>query len=76
MSGPVAEYIKANNALENDDGWLVIGVIPGGLTSILQPCDLVINADFKRALKQWYSKWRRDFLRDKPTIGHINSKSR
>jgi len=74
MSGAVAEYIKANSALENEDGWLVIGVIPGGLTSILQPCDLVINADFKRMLKVWYSGWRRDFLRDKPTTGHIKIK--
>ena len=33
-------------------------MIPGGLTSIMQPCDLVVNKELKALAKRWYSAWR------------------
>ena len=48
----VEEWLKSN------EDWLVVMMIPGGLTSILQPCDLVVNRELKRRIKSWYGEWR------------------
>ena len=45
-----------------DKGWLVIGYIPGGITSVIQVCDLVANKDLKQFIKQGSYKWRTEFI--------------
>ena len=47
-----------------DEGRLVVGYIPGGITSVIQVCDLVANKDLKLFIKQDYYKWRSDFVPD------------
>ena len=48
----VSVYLKANTA------WLVVKVIPGGLTSVMQICDLTANAQLKRDFQFYYMEWR------------------
>ena len=50
----VREFVKQ----AREDGWLRVVMIPGGLTSILQVCDLVCNKDIKAAIKNWYMQWK------------------
>lgn len=44
-------------------GWLVVKLIPGGLTSVLQVCDLACNAPIKRQFNMLYMQWRAASLR-------------
>ena len=44
--------------IEKNKDWLVVELIPGGMTSILQVCDLTCNAVLKRKLKSKYYAWR------------------
>ena len=53
-SGRVSEYVEKINK----EGCLVFGFINGGLTSVLQVCDLVANKEFKALIKKAYMKWR------------------
>ena len=57
-SGRVSEYVEKRTK----EGRLVLGFINGGLTSILQVCDLVSNKESKTLIKKAYMKWRAEFL--------------
>ena len=43
--------------------WLRVMCIPGGLTSIMQVCDLTANAQLKAEFKVLYARWRAGSLR-------------
>ena len=58
-AGTVGEYIKR----KYDEGRLVIEFIDGGLTSVLQVCDLAANKEFKATIKKLYIKWRGEYIR-------------
>ena len=58
ISGRVAAYFKQ----KYDEGRLVVGFINGGLTSVLQVCDLVANKTFK-AQKKLYLRFRDKFIK-------------
>ncbi len=51
-------YLEANTA------WLVVKVIPGGLTSVMQICDSTANAPLKRDFQFYYMEWRAGELRN------------
>mmetsp|Transcript_3296 Transcript_3296/g.5269 ORF Transcript_3296/g.5269 Transcript_3296/m.5269 type:complete len:183 (-) Transcript_3296:82-630(-) len=56
-------------------GWLKVGLIPGGSTSITQPCDLVANAPLKKKMKCWHSRWKNQKLVDlQSSKGHVKLK--
>ena len=38
-------------------------LIPGGLTSVMQLCDLIVNKLFKQYLRDFYYKWRTAYIR-------------
>eukprot|EP00956_Cyclotella_meneghiniana_P024783 scaffold50391_cov37-Cyclotella_meneghiniana.AAC.1 len=44
---------------------LVVVGIYGGLTSIIQVCDLIANKDLKQAIRKGYYKWRTNFIANK-----------
>jgi hypothetical protein len=46
-------------------------VIPGGLTSVLQPMDVSINKYFKDRLRQQYLTWIADPARELTETGKI-----
>ena len=59
-------WMKRKGGLEKQRSMLVLDVfrchthlvvIPGGMTSILQPMDAVVNKPFKAALKQKWAEW-------------------
>eukprot|EP00957_Ditylum_brightwellii_P203364 15334311-Ditylum_brightwellii.AAC.1 len=52
--GVVGSYIKT----EEDEGRIKIEFIDGGLTSILQMCDLTANKQIKAIIKEAYYKWQ------------------
>eukprot|EP00804_Cyclotella_cryptica_P009838 CCRYP_014149-RA/>CCRYP_014149-RA protein AED:0.04 eAED:-0.04 QI:0/-1/0/1/-1/1/1/0/248 len=52
----VAKYI------ENRKDRLIVAQIYGGLTSVLQVCDLVANKLLKQLIKERYYKWKTDFI--------------
>ena len=55
----VKEYI----AKERSEDRLVVGYIDGGLTSVLQVCDLTANKPYKAEIKRLYTSWRADYLK-------------
>ena len=55
----VVDYIKK----KYDEGRLVVGFINGGLTSVLQVCDLVANKEFKAQIKREYMRFRAEYLK-------------
>ncbi len=57
----VAPYLK----FLAQEGRLFVFLIPGGLTSVLQACDLLLNALIKKLLKALYEKWRDEYV-DEP----------
>ena len=57
--GLVQQYIKRRHA----EGRLVVGYIDGGLTSVLQVCDLAANKEFKALIKKGYLGFRTQFIR-------------
>ena len=58
ISGRVAAYFKQKYGT----GRLVVGFINGGLTSVLQVCDLVAKKTFK-AQKKLYLRFRDKFIK-------------
>ena len=42
----------------------MVGYVDGGLTSVLQVCDLAANKEFKALIKRFYLQYRTQFLRD------------
>ena len=60
-TGIVREYI---DKLESE-GRLVVEMIPKGLTSVIQVCDLITNRGLKRNTKSKYYNWRASYIRDK-----------
>lgn len=48
---------------------IVTALIPGGLTSVVQVCDLIINKTFKQILRDHYYAWRRAYIREKRAAG-------
>ena len=62
--GKVLVYIKKRE----EEGSLIIGFIEGGLTSVLQVCDICSNNEFKALIKELYVKWRAKFLKAERAI--------
>ena len=56
--GRVKAYIDRRTA----EGRLVVEEIEGGLTSVLQVCDLVANKEIKHIIKTLYLKYRTEFI--------------
>jgi hypothetical protein len=54
----VRQYI----AEKTSEGRLIVVFIDGGLTSVLQVCDLAANKEFKDNIKRLYLKYRTGFL--------------
>ncbi len=54
----VAPYLK----FLAQEGRLFVFLIPGGLTSVLQACDLLLNALIKKLLKALCEKWRDEYV--------------
>ena len=49
---------------EHSDRIVCVG-ISGGLTSVIQVCDLVANKDLKQFIKNRYYTWRTEFIKKK-----------
>ena len=70
-TGRVQEFI------EECEDWLREVLIPGGLTSVMQLCDLIVNKLFKQYLREFYYKWRTAYIRRmkaKGVTGKLNIK--
>ncbi|GES73260.1 pogo transposable element with KRAB domain [Rhizophagus clarus] len=48
-----------------------IAVIPGGLTSRLQPLDVSLNKSFKSKVRRLYNNWMKDAIKDYTPSGKI-----
>ena len=59
-SGDMQKYIDRKYA----EGRLLVGYIDGGLTSVLQVCDLAANKEFKATITKLYLNYRSQFLKD------------
>eukprot|EP00968_Pinguiococcus_pyrenoidosus_P019321 scaffold2088_cov452-Pinguiococcus_pyrenoidosus.AAC.1 len=60
---PCHKSRKTEELLQQESAWLKVCSIPGGVTSLCQPCDLVLNAQIKQELKRQYFGWRLEELR-------------
>ena len=58
-----------NQFLQLASTWLTAVLIPGGLTSVLQVCDLIINKVFKQFARNGYYSWRTRFIKEKRLEG-------
>jgi len=67
FKGHLTDSVK--NQLRNMKTELV--VIPGGMTSVLQPMDVFINKPFKDRLRQQYLTWIADPARELTETGKI-----
>lgn len=65
----VQEFI----AQARHDDWLRVAYIPGGLTSLMQVCDIVCNKDLKAMIKSWYRAWKTKVVKSMP-LGHMKLK--
>ena len=54
----VPDYIKKRT----DEGRLVLEEIEGGLTSVMQVCNLAVNREIKNLIKKKYLVYRREFI--------------
>ena len=54
----VGEEARAVISKCEREGKLVVLLVPRGLTSIMQVCDLVVNKELKRMIKDKYQFWR------------------
>ena len=52
---PAHDSAEVQAFLHENREWLVTGLIPGGMTSILQVCDVAANHDLKVLMRQWYT---------------------
>jgi hypothetical protein len=63
--GHMTERVKAK---VNEDSDLV--VIPGGMTKLLHPLDIIINRPFKVAFRRLYNRWMKHELRPSGRTKH------
>ena len=74
--GLIWDHAPAHNSkevqafLEEAADWLVVVLIPEGMTSILQVCDVAANAQIKAQLRRWYFEWRRKAVAALLEAGH------
>lgn len=69
--GHITEEVKDQCRKHDSD----LVVIPGGLTSLLQPLDVSINKPFKANLRAEYEAWIRDGARERTPAGKIRKAS-
>ena len=64
-------FVKRMSCISHIVTYLVMStaLIPGGLTSVIQVCDLIINKTFKQILRYKYYAWRRVYIRQKRAEG-------
>ena len=55
---PAHDSVAVREFISDNSSWLVVALIPEGMTSILQVCDIAANASLKRFIRAWYAKWR------------------
>ena len=63
------EQVKRSFKSENTD----LAVIPGGLTSVLQPLDVCLNKPFKDRVKQKWMAWTAEGIHEL-TVGRCQKK--
>ena len=69
--GEVGDHIKKRT----DEGRLVVEFIDGGLTSILQVCDLTGNKQLKAMIKELYIDWRTAYIKaEREKLGNKNAR--
>lgn len=61
----VTDTVKAAFKRENTD----LAVIPGGLTSILQPLDVSLNKPFKDGVRKRWMQWMADGIHEFTATG-------
>ena len=66
---PAHTNSMVNQFLQLASTWLTTVLIPGGLTSVLQVCDLIINKVFKQFARNGYYSWRTRFIKEKRLEG-------
>lgn len=69
--GHLTERVKARLA----EGRTHLAVIPGGLTSMLQPLDVSINRPFKAEFRRLYSEWMAAGHHEKTPTGRLRRAS-
>ena len=65
----LAEFLKK----KEEEGVLIIIYIDGGLTSVLQVCDLCVNKEIKRRIKAKYYDWRTHHVRMRKANGETGT---
>lgn len=48
-----------------------LAVIPGGMTSILQPLDISVNQPFKVKFRRWYAEWMAADIHERTPTGRL-----
>lgn len=48
-----------------------LAVIPGGMTSILQPLDISVNQPFKVEFRRWYAEWMAADIHERTPTGRL-----
>ena len=74
---PAHDSAEVSTWLDANTDWLTVMLIPGGMTSIMQVCDVAANAQLKKLIRKWYMKWRRTEitrLRNAGHVGHLKLK--
>ena len=61
----VTDTVKASFKREN----IELAVIPGGLTSLLQPLDVSLNKAFKDGVRKQWMQWMADGIHEFTTTG-------
>ena len=62
---------KITEFLEVNTNWLKCCLIPGGLTSVMQVCDLIINKALKQIFRDLYYIWRAGHVKEQRNAGVI-----
>ena len=74
---PAHDSAEVSAWLDANTHWLTVMLIPGGMTSIVQVCDVAANAQLKKLIRKWYMKWRTGEikrLREAGRVGHFKLK--